>query len=139
MLRLYHRMFIHSPVNSCLGCFQFFTVTKSANKYSQIHLLKDVPVSLVHILRSGIAWLQIQASLPLLSIAKLLSKVAESVKIFYYYMIFCQPDVKFSHFGVNFLCTKCGHFVCIFHSDFLLIGYPQLFSVVSIQLFMFTF
>ena len=78
--------------------------------------------------------------LPLLSIAKLLSKVAESIKIFYYYMIFCQPDNKImSQCSVNFLCTKCGHFVFIFHSDFLLIGYPQLFSILSIQLFMFTF
>lgn len=117
MLRLYHRMFIHSPVNSCLGCFQFFTVTKSANKYSQIHLLKDVPVSLVHILRSGIAWLQIQASLPLLSIAKLLCKVAESVKIFYYYMIFCQPDIKFYLILVLIFFVLSVDTLCVFFTQ----------------------
>ena len=120
MIRLYHRMFIHSPVNSCLGCFQFFTVTKSANKHLQIHLLKALPVSLVHILRSGIAWSQIQALLPLLSIAKLLSRVAESVKIFYYYMICHHVNIsKLKNFLFNDLFLVNIIFLLCFQ-DFLL-------------------
>ena len=117
MIRLYHRMFIHSPVNSCLGCFQFFTVTKSANKHLQIHLLKALPVSLVHILRSGLAWSQIQALLPLLSIAKLLSRVAESVKIFYYYMIFCQPDIKLYLIVVLIFFVLSVDTLCLFFTQ----------------------
>ena len=76
-----------------------------------------MPVSLVYILRSGIAWSQIQASPPLLNIAKLLSKVAESVKNFYYYVIFCQPDIKLYLNIVLIFFVLSVDILCIFFTQ----------------------
>ena len=55
--------------------------------------------------------------LPLLSIAKLLSKVAESIKIFYYYMKFYQPDIKLCLIVVLIFFVRSVDILCLFFTQ----------------------
>ena len=116
----------------CEQCYQIFLPV-----LPYVH----VPVSLVHIFRSGIVWSQIGASLPLLNIANCSPKCFNLLYFLNYYMMFCKSGVKTVFCcTVKLHCTEFGHLVFIFQSDFLSINWLSIvffFYFLSIQLFIY--